>query len=252
MFSIFGLDIKSYGLFIAIAFLAGIKLIAYFIKKDGRDPEYHYDLSLYILVSAVIGARLLEVLVNYEEYFADPKQIFAIWNGGLTFYGGLIAAVIVSCFYLKKKKIDILEHADYVGPVLPLGYMFGRLGCLFAGCCYGKPAIGAHFCMTFTNPLSFAPKDVCLYPTQLYGAISGLVIFIILLIMRKYHTFRGQLLLLFFLLYAPARFTIEFIRDDNRGLYFNNHLSTSQLIGIPFFIAALILYFYLRKKKRIT
>jgi phosphatidylglycerol:prolipoprotein diacylglycerol transferase len=252
MFSIFGLDIKSYGLFIAIGFLVGIKLIVYFTEKDGGDPELIYDLALYVLISAIIGARLLEVLVNYKEYFAHPKEIFAIWNGGLTYYGGLIAALLASVIYVKKKKMDFFRYADYVGPSLAIGYMFGRIGCFFAGCCYGKPAVSGHLCVTFTNPISFAPKGVCLYPTQLYGALSALIIAVILLIVRRRRSFKGQIFMLFFILYAPARFMIEFIRNDARGIYFHNHLSTSQLIGIPFFIGSLVFYFYLKKKNRLS
>lgn len=250
LFSIFGLEIKAYGFFIAIAFLAGIQLAAYFIKKDGEDPEPLYDLSLYLLISAILGARLLEVIVNYKDYIDSPLDMFKIWNGGLTFYGGLIATVIVGKIYVKKHKLDFFKYGDYIAPSMAFGYMFGRTGCFFAGCCYGKAAAVGHFCQTFTHAESFAPKNVCLYPTQLYGALSALFIGIILLIMRKHHSFKGQLFLLFFILYAPARFAIEFLRNDTRGLYFNNLLSTSQLIGIPFFIGALIYYFHLRKKNK--
>ncbi|MFC1855557.1 prolipoprotein diacylglyceryl transferase [Thermodesulfobacteriota bacterium] len=250
MISIFGFDIKAYGLFIAIAFIVGMKLAAHFAKEDGGDPEIVYDLTLYILVSALIGARLLEVLVNYKDYFAHPGEIFKIWNGGLTFYGGLIAVIIVSYIYVKKKKIDFYSYADYMAPSMAFGYMFGRIGCFFAGCCYGEPAAAGDLCVTFNHPMSFAPRGVCLYPTQAYGALSALIIGIILLIVRKRRAFKGQLFLLFFMLYAPARFMIEFIRDDARGLYFNNSLSTSQIIGIPFFFGTLVLYYILNKKSR--
>jgi phosphatidylglycerol:prolipoprotein diacylglycerol transferase len=250
LFSIFGLDIKAYGFFIALGFLIGINLAAHFAKKENENPEIVYDISIYMLLAGIIGARLLEVLVNYEDYISHPLEIFAIWRGGLTFYGGLIAALIVSVIYVKKKKIDYFRYADIVAPSLALGYMFGRIGCFFAGCCYGKPALHDHFCVTFTNPQSFAPQGVCLYPTQLYEILSAFIILIVLLVMRKYKSFKGQLFALFFILYAPTRFMVEFIRDDARGLYFNNLLSTSQLIGIPFFIGALMLYFYLKKKNK--
>ncbi len=249
LFTVFGLEIKAYGFFIAIGFLVGINLAAYFAKKEGIDPEKVYDLSLYILISAILGARILEVLINHEYYFSHPKEIIAIWNGGLTFYGGLIAALAVCLVYLRKQKNGFWQFADIMAPSLAIGYMFGRIGCFFAGCCYGKPVAAGSLCLTFTNPQSFAPKGVCLYPTQLYGALAALIIFIILLIMRRYHSFRGQLMLGFILLYAPARFFIEFFRNDSRGVYFGNTISTSQLIGIPFFIGALILYFYFRKTK---
>ncbi len=253
LFEIFGLEIKAYGFFIALGFLFAIRLAVHFAKKEDADPELVYDLSLYLLLAGVLGARFLEVVVNYKDYIQRPLDIFAIWKGGLTYYGGLIAAVFVSIYYMKKKKMDFFLYADICAPSLALGLMFGRIGCFFAGCCYGRVAPPGSLCVTFTHPLTFAsPRGVCLYPTQLYEAGAAFLIFLVLLLIKKYKTFKGQPFILFFLLYAPVRIGLEFLRNDVRGEYFNGMISTSQLIGIPLIIVGLAYYFYLRKKNRLT
>ena len=243
------LTIYSYGAAIATAFLSGIFLASWAAKKEGIDPQKIMDLAFYILVAAIVGSRLLFVLINIRDYAENPLGVFKIWQGGLVFYGGLLGAIPVSIYYLRKNHLPVWPVADIVAPALALGEIFGRWGCFFAGCCYGKPS-GVPWSVAFTDPDSLAPLHVHLHPTQLYSSVAALIIFLLLLYVRKIKRFHGQVFWSYLLLYSLARFVIEFFRGDERGFVWEGTLSTSQFIGI-FIFAASIAMLYIKRKANI-
>lgn len=232
------IPIRLYGLMIGIGFLLGITLASRRAKKEGINPELILDMGVYLLLAAIVGSRALYVLTTLREFTRNPLDVFAIWKGGLVFYGGLLAAVPVGIWYVRKHSLPVWKTADIMAPSIALAHAFGRLGCFFAGCCYGAPCSGP-VCMTFSDPRSLAPLGVPLFPTQLMESGGEFLIFGLLLALRPHKRFDGQLFGLYLIFYAMLRFTIEFFRGDvARGVYFGGLISTSQIIAILIALAA--------------
>ncbi len=246
LFKIGPITINTYGVFIAIGFLSGIFVANYFAQKEGLKKDIVYDFAFFILIWSIIGARLFYVIQYYHYYINHPLSILKIWQGGLVFYGGLIGGVLSVLYYTKKYNINKWLFGDIALVALPLGQFFGRLGCLSAGCCYGKPC-NLPWAITFTNPESLAPHNIPLHPTEIYHALCNLIIFIFLFYFYKNNKrkFYGHIVVLYGMLYSVGRFIVEFYRGDNRGHI--GPLSIPQFISIIVFIVSLITYF-IRKK----
>lgn len=244
LFSIGNLHIYTYGVFIASAFFLGIGLAVKEAKKEGIDPQKILDLSYYILIAAIVGSRILYVIINIRYFMENPLEIIKIWSGGLVFYGGFIFGIAVVIYFFKKNNMPLWKTADILAPSISIGQMVGRIGCFFAGCCYGRPT-NLPWGITFSNPTSLAKLYVPLHPTQLYSSLSGLMIFFILIIMRRHKKFNGQLIWTYVLLYSVGRFIIEFFRNDERG-FLMDILSTSQVISIILFITAITMLIKLK------
>lgn len=226
------IPIRMYGLMIGIGFLLGIYLASRRAKKEGLNPDLILDMGVYLLLAAIIGSRVLYVLTTWHEFARNPLDMFAIWKGGLVFYGGVLGAVPVGIWYVKKHHLPVWQTADIIAPYAALGHAFGRLGCFFAGCCYGAACSGP-FCITYSDPRSLAPQGIPLFPTQLMESGGEFLIFGLLLLLRRYKKFDGQLFWFYLVFYAVLRFTIEFFRGDAvRGVYFGGLVSTSQIIAI--------------------
>jgi phosphatidylglycerol:prolipoprotein diacylglycerol transferase len=249
LFRLGGLEIYAYGFFIALGFIAGLVLAALKARRAGIPFECVVEIFFYTVFSAIIGSRILFVLINFDSYREDLLQVFKIWEGGLVFYGGLILAAGIAIGYMKWHRLPIWKLADLFSPSIALGLIFGRIGCFLAGCCYGKET-SLPWGIVFTTPNSLALLNVPLHPTQLYEAAGGLIIFFFLNWMAKRKTFEGQIFWLFLLLYSIARFLIEILRDDPRGFLFRHLISTSQGVGIFLAILSLFVLFYLKKVQR--
>ncbi len=241
------LRLYTYGLFLAIGFITAI----WFTKRNARlygiSDQTVSDLFFTILVSAILGARFLYVIINFDDYKANPLEIFQIWNGGLVFFGGFIFATLASVIFLRIKQMDIWKTGDILAPGLALGHSVGRFGCLFAGCCYGKTC-DLPIALTFTHPDSLAPLHLPLHPTQLYMVASNFLLFLILLAIQKRKRFNGMVFLSYVMLYSIFRAVVEYFRGDFRGDFFFEFLSMSQGIGLVVsFVALGILIVKLRK-----
>jgi phosphatidylglycerol:prolipoprotein diacylglycerol transferase len=240
------LKIFTYGLLVATGFFIAILLASKQGEKEGMDPQVIMDLCFYILLSAIIGARVLYVVVEYKYFVDHPLDIFKVWKGGLVFYGGLVLGVIVAMRIAISKKLPIWKTADILAPSIAIGQAIGRWGCLFAGCCYGTKT-DLPWGITFSDPKSLAPLNVALHPTQIYLSLNAILIFGILVWFRKRKKFDGQLFCLYGILYSIGRFIIEYFRSDDRGFALDGMLSTSQFIGI--FTLAISLFIFFRLKK---
>jgi phosphatidylglycerol:prolipoprotein diacylglycerol transferase len=249
LFRLGSLNIYAYGFFVAIGFLLGFFIAARRGREKGVPFERMVDLLFCVVLSALIGSRLLFVLTDFDYYRDHPLQIFRVWEGGLVFYGGLILAVAVSVGYLKLNRLPVWKFADFLSPSIALGLFFGRIGCFFAGCCYGKET-SLPWGITFVDPNSLARLSISLHPTQVYEALASFALFLFLDWKRKKKAFEGQIFWLFLLLYSVIRFLIEFWRDDPRGFLFGKIFSTSQGIGIFLAIASLFMLFYLKRGQR--
>ncbi len=261
LFRIGPITIYSYGLMLALAFFVGTYLAQLRARKAGVGQNKIMDLSLYILVSAILGARVLFVILNWNDYQNNFWDIFKIWEGGLVFYGGLILAFFVAVWFLKKNKLPIWKVTDIFAPSLALGMAIGRIGCFLNGCCYGKISYPLGICFpssasVFTQQASDglitqnAKFSLPVLPTQLYESLACLIIFFILLFIEKYKKFDGFLFWNFVLLYSVFRFIIEGFRFYEKNFILFGWLTISQLISIILaIISLLILNRSLLKKK---
>jgi len=245
------ITIHTYGVFIAIGFLTGLVLAVRQAKKQGIPAEKIVDLGFYMLIAAVVGSRLFFIITNAGFYFKNPLAIFKIWEGGLVFYGGVIFAIPTAIWYMRKKGLDIWNTADIFAPSLAIGHAIGRLGCFSAGCCYGVQAGDHPFAVIFKDPECLAPRGIPLHPTQLYESAGEFFNFIVLIVLRRHRSFKGQLFWTYLLLYSVLRFIIEFFRGDEiRGFLFGN-ISVSQGISALIFIIAVAGIMVFRKKTKL-
>jgi phosphatidylglycerol:prolipoprotein diacylglycerol transferase len=241
------IPIRMYGLMIGVGFLISMYLASRQARKEGVDPDRVLDMGVYLLLAAIVGSRILYVLTNLQEFSGNPLDAFAIWKGGLVFYGGLLAAVPTGIWYVRRHKLPVWKTADIMAPYIALGHGFGRLGCFFAGCCFGTPCSGP-LCITFSDPQSLAPLGVPLVPTQLLESGGEFLIFGMLLLVRRFRKFDGQVFWFYPLFYAILRFSIEFYRGDVvRGLYFGGIISTSQIIAIGMVFLSFFMLWRLRR-----
>ena len=242
--------IFTYGLLVATGFLVAILLASSRAEKEGLDSQKVLDLCFYVMVSALLGARLLYVIVEYRYFLDSPLEIFKFWKGGLVFYGGLILGVLISLWYLKRNQMPMWKTADLLAPSIALGQSIGRWGCFFAGCCYGKKTDVA-WGITFTDPRALAPLEISLHPTQVYLSLNAVFIFIFLMWLSKRKVFDGQILWSYGILYSIGRFLIEYFRGDDRGFPVEQVFSTSQFVGVfVFSFSAFMLLTLYRKSLR--
>tara|TARA_Y100000815_G_scaffold131915_1_gene119139 strand:- start:32 stop:808 length:777 start_codon:yes stop_codon:yes gene_type:complete len=242
--------IFTYGLLVATGFLVAILLASSRAEKEGLDSQKVLDLCFYVMVSALLGARLLYVIVEYRYFLDSPLEIFKFWKGGLVFYGGLILGVLISLWYLKRNQMPMWKTADLLAPSIALGQSIGRWGCFFAGCCFGRKTDVA-WGITFTDPRSLAPLEISLHPTQVYLSLNAVFIFIFLMWLSKRKVFDGQILWSYGILYSIGRFLIEYFRGDDRGFPVEQVLSTSQFVGVfVFSFSAFMLLTLYRKSLR--
>ncbi|NCC24604.1 MAG: prolipoprotein diacylglyceryl transferase [Deltaproteobacteria bacterium] len=231
--------IYSYGFFIAMAFLAGMGWTMREARFRGMNPALVSDLGFYIILGAIIGSRLLYVLLNLSFFLSNPLETIKFWKGGLVFSGGFILAVVLGYLYLRRKQQSFRPWLDACAPGLALGQAIGRLGCVSAGCCYGA-SCDLPWAVVFTDTNSLAPLFRPIHPTQIYHSLAGLTTFIILLLAKKFLKGQGALMGLFLIQFAIFRFIIEFFRDDYRGHV--GFLSVTQVLAICAFGLGLWLF----------
>jgi phosphatidylglycerol:prolipoprotein diacylglycerol transferase len=228
--------LPTYGVILALAYLTGIWLLRRKAIADGLPEGKVLDLSLYILAAAILGAKLLLLVVDWRHYTANPRDLVGILRSGGVFYGGLIAATVTAVLYMRKHRLPAWRVADMGAPSIALGEAIGRWGCLAAGCCYGK-ACPHPWAVTFTDPFASeqvgTPLGIPLHPTQIYLSLSALAIFFVLQWAYRRRRFDGQVFWLYVLLYAVTRGVIEIWRGDRaRGFVIEDVLSTSQFISL--------------------
>ncbi|ETR73044.1 MAG: Prolipoprotein diacylglyceryl transferase [Candidatus Magnetoglobus multicellularis str. Araruama] len=243
LFKIGPLTIHTYGFCIALGFLVALYYVSKTAKRKQINSEIIVDLCFYALVCGMIGGRVLYVILEWETFQNNWLEIFRIWNGGLVFYGGFIAALIFSWYYMKQKQLPILSTLDILAPAVALAHGFGRIGCFFAGCCYGR-ICDMPWAVTFTHPLTLARPNVPLHPTQLYSSLMNFGIFGILIFISRRKPKAGVVAIAYLCIYGLGRFFIEFFRGDDRGATVFHALSPAQGIGI-FMIASGCLLYYL-------
>jgi phosphatidylglycerol:prolipoprotein diacylglycerol transferase len=227
LFSFGSVHLYSYGLCIAAGLMLSLLLMKRRAEKEGfPGSEEVLDMVFAVLVWGFLGARLFYVIQNFSYYAAEPLKIFAVWEGGLIFYGGAISGFLAFWMTARKRKWPFWKTLDFLAPYAALAHAFGRIGCFLNGCCFGK-ACELPWAVRFPE-LSYA-----VHPTQLYEAVYNVLLFAYLVMRRKRVRFEGEISLLYFLLYGIGRYLIEFVREPGwmwMGLTSNQWLSVAIMI----------------------
>ncbi len=247
LFSIGPLTIHTYGVLLALGAALGMLLYTRLARSAGQDPDRAMSLALWLLVSGLVGSRLMFVALEPHQFAAAPWRVLAIWEGGLVFYGGLAGALIVGIILTRRWKLPVLTLMDCVAPGLALAQAVGRLGCFAAGCCHGLPWPGGWCAVTFNDPNTLAIRGVELHPAQLYTSAALLLITGLLLLLWRRRSFAGQIFFTYGFLHGIARVIIETFRGDWRGEPLLGLTPTAWFaLGLAVFSAGALVY--LRKR----
>ena len=243
--------IYTYGVLLAAAYLGGLQLAMIRARRRGLDSTRVLDLGIYIIISALVGAKLLLLVTDFRSFADNPRALLDLLRSGGVFYGGLIVAVTVALLYIRRIGLPLWTTCDVFAPGIALGHVVGRLGCFFAGCCYGKPTM-VPWAITFTNPYAAAnvgtPLNIPLHPTQLYEAgAEALILMLLLTTESRGRRFPGRTFWLYMLLYAISRYIIEMFRGDPRGTVLI--FSTSQFISVLLVPLAIVMLVYLGRRE---
>lgn len=211
------IHIPLYLVMMSVAFSVSV---IYFYKRAvdlNLRPKMSTEISLAIMIGAFLGARIFHVIFEYPQYYLEnPMEIFKFYKGGFVFYGGLAGGLIFAYVYIKKLKQNFLNWLDCFAPVLPIGYMIGRVACIFAGCCYGKEC-DLPWAIRFPQGVE-APANIPLHPTQIYSILGELVVLGILILSEKKVKLKpGSLFFIWMLFHGMVRLVVEQYRGDFRG-----------------------------------
>ena len=239
-FELFGFEIHFYSIFFLLGLTAGCLIFVYGNKKLKPYREQLLDCYLYIIVGVLVGAKLLYVILNIQDYIGNIAQLWIGFRRGFLFYGGFIGAIIAAILFFRKKDLPIWAFIDSAAPAIPLGHAIGRIGCIFAGCCYGSPT-DLPWGIVYPSTCPIAPSGVALHPYPIYELLLNLVLFAFLMIMRHKVKVGGRLLSLYLIGYSMIRFGLDYVRGDFKQYYWG--LSNSQWISIAMFLIGVTAFF---------
>ena len=244
-----------YGVMMATAFLAGLWTASRRGLRDKIAPELVLDLGPWLIVGAIIGARTLYVITFWREQFASKPlyEVVMVQHGGLVYYGGLIGASLAVIVYTRLKRFPIWKAADVLAPSIALGYVFGRIGCLMNGCCYGR-ACDLPWAIRFPQPpdpttYSGPPPGVPLHPTQIYESLLSLVLYGFLAWLYRRKKFDGQVFAAYLICYPVVRSFVELFRGDYpdyQRLF--GWVTPAQAVSAGILVAGVVLFFLLARR----
>ncbi|MFA5413460.1 MAG: prolipoprotein diacylglyceryl transferase [Patescibacteria group bacterium] len=235
------LKLNVWGIFVSLSFIVGM-VVAYFeLRKNKLETSRVYDLAFWIILSALIGGRLLYIAEYLNFYLGAPLDILKLWQGGMSIYGGFLGAILASVIYLKKYKLDFWQYADAIVFGLPLGLFVGRLGCFFI---HDHPGAKTDFFLGVNYPGGVR------HDLGLYDALLGFVIFLVFLFLHRRKWFSGFYVATFAASYGVARFLLDFLRaEDLVGAdprYFG--LTLAQYLSVGLLAAGIYLFLKLKTK----
>ena len=268
------LPVHSYGLMLALGFLAGLFLARRDAPKYGLDPDKIADAAFWVLLLAIAGTRVAFIMMFPEDFsWRDPLGWFAIWKGGLVFQGAIPPAIVFIYYWTRKHNMPFWTVADLAVPCLALGHAIGRLGCFLNGCCYGartevpwgisfprvpfdttKSYTGSPAFMDHVHRFGLDPAvdqwSYHVHPTQLYSSVGLLFLCILLITLRKYcRPFHGSTACYYFIFYGIGRFGIEMLRDDGNPVHLFG-LTDQQNMALAASVAGIILWIVLSGMKK--
>jgi len=253
LLTIGSLTLHSYGVLLAVAFLAGLWVASRQAKRGGLDAGRVTDMAVWVLIAGLVGAKLMLFALDWRFYVAHPREMLSLLQSGGVFYGGLVAGLLVAWWYARRFQLPPWRTADALAPGVILGQAIGRLGCFSAGCCWGK-ATSVPWAVTFRDAYAAravgTPLDTPLHPSQLYESAAAFLIFAFLLWLASRKRFHGQVVLAYVALYSTVRFALEFWRGDpDRGTWLGGALSTSQIVALVLLLAVAVLFPRVRRQQ---
>ena len=250
------LPVHWYGVMVALAFLVGLWTASRSALREGIAPERIIDLGPWLIVGAFVGARTLYVITFWREEFAGAPvvEMFKIWRGGVVFYGGLVGASLGFLLYAWLKKLPVWKGADILAPSIALGYVFGRIGCLMNGCCYGR-ICELPWAIQFPNQSTVwqqqhlqglvGPNDRSLpvHPTQIYESLLSLALYAALAWLYRRKRFDGQIFATYLVCYAVLRSFVEMFRGDypQYQRHLGGWVTPAHLVSVAILAAGLVL-----------
>lgn len=237
------LTLHIYGIMTAVGYVSALLISERRARKRGMDTDVLYGIFWCALIGGTLGSKTLHYITNIGEIIKNPSILWDFQNGWVV-YGGIIGGVLASWAYLHYKKADFVRYLDLVLPAVAFAQGCGRIGCFFAGCCYGKETDSIFGIQYWQS--NFAPNGVKLIPTQIYSSIGDFAIAFLLMAYARREPRKGSVAAGYCILYSIGRFVIEFFRNDERGAI--GFLSTSQLISILILALGIGLLVWARKK----
>ena len=236
------LPLYSYSVMVVVSFVVALTYTYFEARRIGESTDRVIDISFWIFLCSILGARALDVAVTWRSYVGRPLDVFKIWQGGLAYYGGFFGAISSSLVFIWYHRLPTGKWADLLAPIGTIDAAFGRIGCLLNGCCYGRPAPDLAWAITYPPGHLPVPFDhIPLHPAPIYeSAVGFLLTGLLIWIAHRPHR-PGQVIWTMVLGYSVARFFIEYYRADPRGglLLLGLPLSTSQIIAIPLVLVSL-------------
>jgi phosphatidylglycerol:prolipoprotein diacylglycerol transferase len=238
-------QLPTYGVLIATAVLVGLWTLRRRATHAGMDPARIIDLAVWVVIWALIGAKLLLVIVEWPRYSADPAALLGLVRAGGVFLGGFLAGLAAGAVLLRRYRLPAFATLDTISPSIALGHAIGRLGCLMAGCCWGAEC-HLPWALTYTDPQAAinvgTPLGVPLHPFPIYASIFNFLLWLVLEKVFRSRPRSGLVFALYLGLYGLGRFSLEFTRGDaGRGFVLDGLLSTSQAISLVMIVAAIAL-----------
>jgi phosphatidylglycerol:prolipoprotein diacylglycerol transferase len=254
-----GLSIFGYGAMLVLAFLSSTWLAWWRARREGLDPEVIMDMAFWVFLLGMVGARLFYCIEYWGTEIKNIWEVLQYWKGGIVFYGGLIGSVLAFFVYRRAHPFPLRPYMDVLAPSIAIGIMFGRLGCFLNGCCFGRicqlpwavsfprlsPPWWHHYRFLGLIPES-AARSLAIHPTQIYFAIDGLLLLLLLSAFYPLRRRDGEVMGLLMVTYPISRFLIEFLRDDE-GAFFAG-LTISQTISVALLATGLAFWAWLLKQ----
>ncbi len=231
------LTIYSFGFMLAVAVILCSYLLGRDAQKAGLPSKAAADFVFWVSLGGILGARIFYILLNLDLFVSYPSEIFQLQNGGLAWQGGLIAAIAVAIFYLRKNRLPVLKFLDLATPYGALGQSIGRIGCFLNGCCHGKPVWWGPY---------FPVHDAHLHPTQIYESAGLFIMFLFLRRLNAKNLGDGRIFAVYLMLAAVLRFIVQFFRDDRDPFWWG--LSIFQWVCVAVLLSAVLLFKYLQNK----
>lgn len=252
LISIGSFYIPTYGVLVALGFLAGLGTTLRLARRAGLPPDKVTNLAVYCAMAGIIGAKLFMFLFDLGDYLRNPGQIFTLetLQAAGVFHGGFLAALVFAAIYIRKQQLPVLGTMDIFAPGVGIGQAIGRLGCFAAGCCWGRECSlpwGVRFRSDFASPV---PLDKTLHPVQLYESAADLLIFGLLYRRATQPHPAGQVIGLYMVLYSAARFIIEFFREHEQSLV--GPFSLTQWIALAVFTAGVVILLASNRRPALT
>lgn len=251
-FGVFALP--SYGVMIAIAVLVGLWTLRRRAVFGGLDGVRVVDLAVWVVIWALIGAKVLLVLVEWRRYLANPGDLLGLVRAGGVFLGGFLGGLTAGAVLMRRYALPVLPTIDAIVPSLALGHAIGRIGCLLAGCCWGAHC-DLPWAVTYTDPAAAAnvgtPLGVPLHPFPVYSSMFNLALWGVLEWLYRRRPPAGRVFATYLAVYGIGRFLLEFTRGDaSRGFVFGGLLSTSQLIALAMVAGAGVVLVRARRRSK--